>query len=835
MGSIAAIKTFLLKMIWIFGALPATNIGNLAGHNILINQMSTDERHAIQWYQAWNPYLHYNLQLIHTVWGSMMNGLIKGLYHLNVVVQSIFDSMFSLMGWDGTLSASGSPLHGLYMVIWVIGWALLGLSLIVVVWQSLGHAVKWGKVLPNVMLVALTITVLPMVMRTAGSSTTPANKNAGIGDIVVGAKNDVEGTKTKGSNTTNLAAEPIHNNVVDLARIAAGGWDMDPKRLDIPTTNNLTGPKAIDALNLGQTMDKDLEKEFNLTDSKSQPHGFSTPSQPFEYQFMDDSNVAGTNQSPSMLFVKRSTPTGLGTANDSGYTRYSVNWVPLIGQSIILWVILMIAAFRVAKDIFELTNMNLIAPVLAFQSVKSSKKIRDLVNSIIGLYFSLVLMFVVIKVFFVFIGVVPSKLPKSLTGMSLGVATMIIYAAGGYALFAGVSYFERVTGVSQGFADETGHIGSTIMGAYGATRMAQMAIGGAGMGMSKLRNHSTSNSTGISTSSLQSSAATSTSNYQQGGLSGMANTTGGSSTRTMGSNNSQNTSNSQSHGLSRSSDQQRSDSNSNGGNHSTEVQGGQNSQQSNQQDHTAENQNNFNQQDEHNQSNPENSSSLQSSNSGTSVEHGSLSNNPNLTSPNAQGIDMSANDHHAGVSGSHIVGASTPSSISGREGVNESMPTVPPSQENLLENRIPRPGTNTMRSGEGLRPSRANANDSRSQNSSGLSGHPHTNTAQQANLNPKSGGSAYGKRPDLQTNTNRSDTGRSSSNPRTAGTATTRSLGGSSVDSNGQSKAPETFSQKMYEGGKRGTNTARNYQHNHNYGMSQRGHVNGVDSPTDED
>ncbi len=61
---------------------------------------------------------------------------------------------------------------------------------------------------------------------------------------------------------------------------------------------------------------------------------------------------------------------------NSYYSRYSVNWLGLIGQSLILGIVLIVASFRVAKDIYELSLMNLAAPFIAAQSVRSSKMAR---------------------------------------------------------------------------------------------------------------------------------------------------------------------------------------------------------------------------------------------------------------------------------------------------------------------------------------------------------------------------------------------------------------------------------------------------------------------------
>lgn len=64
--------------------------------------------------------------------------------------------------------------------------------------------------------------------------------------------------------------------------------------------------------------------------------------------------------------------------------------------------------------------------------------------SIVGLYTSIVLLMVVIKMCMVFVAVVPKiDAITSLTPFQQGLATILIYAGGGFAMFSGVSYFER--------------------------------------------------------------------------------------------------------------------------------------------------------------------------------------------------------------------------------------------------------------------------------------------------------------------------------------------------------------------------------------------------------
>lgn len=413
-----------------------------------------DYTDIVHFYHQWATHLHGNLGIWHSVYGTFANPMIKLFYAIVSGLDKVFNSVFSILGWDGTLSAKGSPLHALYMVISTIGWALLGASIIILALQSLTHTVRWGKVLPNIFMVSLTLTVLPLLMRTInGQSRT-------VGNIVVTAKNDINKAagNDNGASAADLAIQPIKNNVIDMARIANKGWKYDPNNINPSSTNSIRTKTDVNNLDLGASMDPKSLKQFKGFDKKIAGKGDNKVSEPFKYHLITNKG-ADASQETSYSLVKNENGTGMGNLNDYSYTRYDVEWLPLTAQSIILGIIYVVAAFRVVKDIFELTLMNLIAPLLAYKSTRSTKTLRDLISSIIGLYLSIDIMFLVIKVFMIFLGSFPDKLSGlGLNFFQKGMVIAIIYAAAGYAMFAGVSYFERVTGVSQGFSASTGQI-----------------------------------------------------------------------------------------------------------------------------------------------------------------------------------------------------------------------------------------------------------------------------------------------------------------------------------------------------------------------------------------
>ena len=473
------LKSLLLQLVPIIAVkAPTDSELSQAVSNSPITDGSSSQ--IVKFYQEWGPHLHLTWGMFRKMAGWFQSVPVHWIYDFNRGFEKIFTATFSLLGWDGTLSSKGSPLHGLYVVMSSIGWALLGAALIVIVLQSLGHAVKWGKILPNVLMVALTLTVLPLMMRTVSG----AGSTSGVGNVAVSARKDLNQASDKGM-TDDLAIQPIKNNIIDLSTVVRHGWQENPDRLNISKLNTISDENDVSNLDFGDYLDKDTLKNLGLDKDP-----YKNYTAPLQYHLNDESKQTGGGY----ILVKNATGVGAGSNNDDVYARYDVDWMGLLGQSIILGVILLIASIRVVKDIFELTAMNLVAPILAFQSVRSPKKLRDLVNSIVGLYLSMVLIVLVLKMFFIFIAVAPTKLPTDMTWITHALAVIVIYAGAGYAMLAGISYFERVTGVSQGFADESGH--AMAAGAMGGA-MAGMGARAAGWGFSKVSSFGKNSSKGI--------------------------------------------------------------------------------------------------------------------------------------------------------------------------------------------------------------------------------------------------------------------------------------------------------------------------------------------------
>lgn len=487
-----------------------------------------DTGKIIRFYEDWRNYLHLSWGTLHAVAGFFQNVIVQTIFHINESFEKIFDAMFGLLGWDGTLSSSGSPLHGLYVVVSAIGWSLLVLAIILVAMQTMGHASKWSKILPNIVMVSITLTILPMMMRVAGGNSTIP----GFGDIAISARSDINRASNKGM-SEDLAVQPIKNNVIDLSTLIRKDWGNyqykpdSSKIKNVANWNVLDNDDDIENMDLGDFMDEPTMKGLGLDKKHKDAEAV------MNYHLVDEHEQADGGYS-----IEKNDYHKFAKWMNSYYSRYSVNWLGLIGQSLILGIVLIVASFRVAKDIYELSLMNLAAPFIAAQSVRSSKKWRDFLSSLVGWFLSLVLLVLIIKVYFIFINVTPTKLPDNLNWIERSLAIAIIYAAGGYAAFAGISYFERVTGVSQGLSEEAGQLMATgaMAGAVGGLAMRSTGKGVSMLGgmLNKSNAHGITNNSSKSHGTDKATGLSDTNNTDSSQIGSFANSTNNSASNNTG-------------------------------------------------------------------------------------------------------------------------------------------------------------------------------------------------------------------------------------------------------------------------------------------------------------
>lgn len=482
----------------------------------------SDTGTVINFYINWSSYLHLNYGFLHATYGYLQKATVNLLFSTDRGLEKIYDTVFSFLGWEGNISNSSGPLYGLWYFFQFMGWSLLALGLLIVAFQSLMHRSDWGKIGTNVVLAAMTMTLLPMMMQMFNTVAVDAES----------AIKSVKGTEM----TTDIAVQPIKNNVIDLSTLIRrdfGNFKYKPeakKIRNVAKWNVINSAKDVKEMDFGQYLDKKtMNDDLKLSKYKAGEAAMN-------YHLEDEHNQVGGG-----YIIAKNSNAGLGTLNDRYYSRYSVNWIGLIGQSLIIGVVLLIAGIRVCKDSYELTLMSFIAPLVAYRSIRSTKKLRDLISSIAGMYTSIVFMMALIRVYLIGLVVCQAKVP-GMNWFERSIVILMLYAGGAFAMFGGLNYLERVTGVSQGLSDEAGQ--AMAVGALGGAA-AGAAVGLAGGAMSKVGGAVSRFSNNRSNSSLTGS------NSRTNGITSSRDNSNSSSGSTSKSNDQNNT-----HGISRSRSQQ---------------------------------------------------------------------------------------------------------------------------------------------------------------------------------------------------------------------------------------------------------------------------------------
>lgn len=799
------------------------------------------EQGTINFYLDFSDVLHLHYGIIQLISGFLEGCIVNLLWALDNSLSKIFSAMFGLLGWDGNLADSSSPLNGLYTVIFVIGWAMLIVGIVFVALQSMGHATKWSKIMPNVIMVALTLSVLPLMMRVAGGNSTIP----GFGDITQSAISDLNNAKDKnGDVQSDIAVLPFKNNIVDLGVLMGKNWNnfKGPRTKGFETSkfNTINTGNDITSINFSTSMNKDTLKSLGLTESWFlskwlDHHDKKDGSIEAVHYNLTDGVIPGSH-----VLLKNYAGNIPGYMDDENYARYSVNWIGLVGQALILAFALLVAAFRVVKDIFELTLMNLVAPLLAYQSVRSTKKLKDLVNSIIGLYLSLVLLVLLVKVFMIFIQYAPEKLSGDLNTIQQSVATLIIYAGATYGMFAGIAYFERITGVSQGFADEAGQamaagalIGGVAAGSFALGKKGVGALGslgghGGGKGLSSAGKGGGSNPN-LSSDGGAHGLSTGAADQSLGNEAGAAGEAGASVVGGHSTNN--NTSSSNSHGISQSQSSSNGQSSS-----SSQTQGGQsssNTQGGNSESHTQGGDNNTSEKQ------------VASGQGGAGGEGGSatgFSQTDNIDQP-SNGVDMNNDSGQTGNDGNGTDGSVNP------DGTQASSPVDQQEGKGLdfgdqqsANGGADAQGTYGGSQAQSDQPANPDANSDTGgvDQSNEAANADNQNLSQQQGSEPETSGNDSGSSASVGGSSNPDDGMAMAKNTSEAVMPDTGTSGSNfDVDSGSSYQAPQPtpegqanlsstssgsgVSEKLF-------NSSKNYLIGNRFNLSQRGHVSGVDS-----
>lgn len=434
----------------------------------------------IKFYEAWSGTLHTRPLVWVKIMGGICSFLSQTLYAIAHTVEQVFNSMFGLFDILKISQITGNGRFAkLHMILLLIACALLLVSLAMIfISMIMGNRNGIHEVAQSIFTGLIVIVMLPAAVGWLGDFGQAATK-----DI-----NTIDSAKTGKISST--ALEPFKANTIDLLQLANDNFNTDPNKVGgsvgMAKYNNLT-----DA-NLNSTPFTDIVAGDNIKALKDVKNG-----NVFKYQIQPGIPTDGKQATENLVDLSfPSKQFGITMVMDSVYPRYIVNWWLVAIEEIVLAMVFVLMAIKLAKSIFEIITLTMVAPIVSFGSLRSSKNVKTLITTMIGSVMGIVTEVVTVKIFLIVVNYLPqsSVLSGLGSGWGKGIATVVVYVGAFMAMFTGINWIERWLGtptgtnaegrgLMAGFAAGSGMgrgVGQLTGGVAGAGSAIKRLIGGAG-------------------------------------------------------------------------------------------------------------------------------------------------------------------------------------------------------------------------------------------------------------------------------------------------------------------------------------------------------------------
>ena len=460
--------------------------GNITGENA---------EKVASFYKYWSNYLDSTPAFLSFL-AYIPGGIAIAFYQIIVSLEHVFNNMFKLFGLFGYLGDTNTVIGKFFYWFQILGTTLFTLILVVsAITGVFTKPIKYKGTITNFLLVTLVTAVLPFAL-------------TNISTAVAQDAMAVQTASDNSSTYSSLAVQPLKNNVVDLKVLIDNdfstelfplddsGYIKPPKEGSTPLNNITDAPDQRDTsdfatrINFGATYgasNSDLLKD--LDDRYKKRFGVKGIEGLFLHQLNADQTGVET--------IKKHRVVGELNAFEPVYMRYSVNWVGMFMQYIILIVLLLSMSIKLVKSIFDIIIEAMISPLQGYSSLSSSKKYKELLRTmggaIAGIFFEVVIMRMTLEI----CRDLPTLSVSAVTKLSGGffdglsmweqcLAASLVYIGVFLAAMQGVAMVERWLGVSTGHSDTAQQlIGAMMAGnafAQGAGALATGAVGAAQVG-----------------------------------------------------------------------------------------------------------------------------------------------------------------------------------------------------------------------------------------------------------------------------------------------------------------------------------------------------------------
>ena len=454
--------------------------GNITGENA---------EKVASFYKYWSNYLDSTPAFLSFL-AYIPGGIAKAFYQITVSLEHVFNNMFKLFGLFGYLGDTNTVIGEFFYWFQILGTTLFTLILVVsAITGVFTKPIKYKGTITNFLLVTLVTAVLPFAL-------------TNISTAVAQDAMAVQTASDDSSTYSSLAVQPLKNNVVDLKVLIDNdfstelfplddsGYIKPPKEGSTPL-NNIT-----DAADKRDTADFATRIDFGATYGASNSDlldELDAKQKGLEGLFLHKLNANQTG----VETIKKHRVIGELNAFEPVYMRYSVNWVGMFMQYIILIVLLLSMSIKLVKSIFDIIIEAMISPLQGYSSLSSSKKYKELLRTmggaIAGIFFEVVIMRMTLEI----CRDLPTLSVSAVTKLSGGffdglsmweqcLAASLVYIGVFLAAMQGVAMIERWLGVSTGHSDTAQQlIGAMMAGnafAQGAGALATGAVGAAQVG-----------------------------------------------------------------------------------------------------------------------------------------------------------------------------------------------------------------------------------------------------------------------------------------------------------------------------------------------------------------
>ncbi|MBZ2406649.1 MULTISPECIES: pLS20_p028 family conjugation system transmembrane protein [Liquorilactobacillus] len=536
---------------------------------------------------------------------SVISGLegwvVQALYAATSSIENAFNYIINLLGFTNY-----SGLSAIQKIFVTLGWGLFALALMIGAFEMIiGKRLAFHNIMINIVVITGICIVLPQMV-------SYLNSFASYGAEAISE------SSTSSNTSSSLALDVIKNNVVDTGYLAKEGFSETPNDI----RENGKTPNSLTTSNISN-----IDFSSIITHADSDGTGNTTGDYAnYAAKSWGDVNSGdilmygiNPNQDGENKVVEITTNHIILSSLNKGYMRYTIAFLPILIQSIVLILLYVLGGIKIIKVIFELAIIKTIAVLTSFSSVKTSTRAKEVIKSLFGGYMAIVLQITSIKMFLLFITYATSKTDGS--GLNIGakaIVDIIIYIGAFYGAMSGSGFVERITGMSAGYGSENGQALTAatagVLAGGAAVSGGKALMGAAKNGAGSLRGAAQNLSTSFGGDSVGGETGSSSSNLSQ--ISGGSPVTEANSSST----------NSKNQGNNQSNDSSNNSTNSKEG----DQNGNQNSQNANA-DQSAENNNNNEGGNDNSNTGDNGGGVVEPTNDGESTGEG----NPNLETDNS--------------------------------------------------------------------------------------------------------------------------------------------------------------------------------------------------------